>query len=99
MVQGSDDIDAQISKIVSAYSRSAISADVATEVAKLQQNPTAIYDARLESPSWAFQTGALTHRSFLNMLRNIGIFWLRAGMYVMLCIMIGFIYFQLNHSW
>jgi len=46
-----------------------------------------------------YQAYVLTKRTFVNNTRNIGIFWLRLGMYIMLCIMIGTIYLRLGYSW
>ncbi|GMH41599.1 hypothetical protein BSKO_09509 [Bryopsis sp. KO-2023] len=45
------------------------------------------------------QVAALTHRSFLNNMRDLGMFWMRLGMYVALCVCIGTIYFDLDKSW
>lgn len=45
------------------------------------------------------QVGALTHRSFLNNMRDLGMFWMRLGMYVALCICIGTVYYDLDMSW
>lgn len=58
-----------------------------------------VYDAGLNPPPWLIQTAHLTRRSFLNMMRDVGVFWLRAGMYIMLCLVLGFVYFQLTQSW
>ena len=32
-------------------------------------------------------------------LRNVGVFWMRLAMYVMLCLGVAFVYFQLGNSW
>jgi hypothetical protein len=50
-------------------------------------------------PGWATKTTILTRRAFLNNARNIGVFWMRLGMYVALCLVCGFIYYRLGHSW
>ncbi len=39
-----------------------------------------------ELPSWFRQTTVLTHRAFLDNLRNVGVFWMRLAMYMMLCL-------------
>ena len=41
----------------------------------------------------------LLHRMLLVSFRDIGVFWLRLGMYVGLCLALGTIYFQLTKSW
>ncbi|KAK9818551.1 hypothetical protein WJX74_006208 [Apatococcus lobatus] len=52
-----------------------------------------------DHPNWFTQTFYLTWRNLLNMMRNVGLFWIRAGMYIMLCLVLGFVYFQLRHTW
>lgn len=32
-------------------------------------------------------------------LRNVGVFWMRLAMYIMLCLGVGFVYFQLGDGW
>lgn len=49
------------------------------------------------SPAAQFVT--LVHRTVLNSLRDVGVFWLRLGMYVGLCVALGTIYFDLGRSW
>lgn len=41
----------------------------------------------------------LLHKQLLNSWRDIGVFWLRLGMYVGLCVALGTIYFDLGKSW
>lgn len=45
------------------------------------------------------QTGVLTVRMLINNMRDIAVFGLRLGMFMMLCICIGTIYFDLGSSW
>lgn len=49
--------------------------------------------------NWVYQTLVLTHRNLVNNWRNIGIFWIRLAMYVMLCICFGTCYLRLGHTW
>ena len=44
------------------------------------------YEISTALPPWLRQTSVLTHRTFLNNLRNVGVFWVRLAMYVMLCL-------------
>jgi hypothetical protein len=41
----------------------------------------------------------LTRRSFVNMSRDIGYYWLRLVIYIVLSLCLGSIYFKLNHSY
>ena len=45
---------------------------------------------------WVYQTGVLCRRSWKNMTRNIGVYWLRVVMYWTLTFCIGTIYFRLG---
>jgi hypothetical protein len=45
------------------------------------------------------QFAVLLQRTLLNSFRDIGVFWLRLGMYVGLCLCLGTIYFNLGKSW
>ena len=57
------------------------------------------YKGNINEANPICQTWVITKRTFLNNLRNIGVFWLRAGMYVCLCLMIGTIFLNLGTSW
>ena len=52
-----------------------------------------------KGPGWLKQTATLMHRNLLNNTRELGIFWVRLVMYAMLCICLGFVFFQLDQSW
>ncbi|KQJ81649.1 hypothetical protein BRADI_5g02030v3 [Brachypodium distachyon] len=41
----------------------------------------------------------LTKRSFINMHRDLGYYWLRFAIYIALCLSIGTIYFNVGHSY
>ncbi|KAI3843114.1 hypothetical protein MKW92_037988 [Papaver armeniacum] len=44
------------------------------------------------------QSFVLTRRSFVNMYRDLGYYWLRLGIYVSLCLCIGTIFYDIGHS-
>lgn len=56
-------------------------------------------NALQEHPSWAHQTAVLTMRALKTNTRDLGVFWMRLIMYAMLCVCLGFVFFQLDHSW
>jgi ABC-type multidrug transport system permease subunit len=95
----SEDVEANIQKLVKQYSSSRISAHVKDHVQALEAAPGDKYTSGGAQPSWLFKTSVLTVRTFLNNLRNVGVFWMRLAMYVMLCLAIGFVYFQLDDAW
>uniref|UniRef100_A0A7N0RHT9 ABC transporter domain-containing protein n=1 Tax=Kalanchoe fedtschenkoi TaxID=63787 RepID=A0A7N0RHT9_KALFE len=46
--------------------------------------------------TWWKQLGTLTQRSFVNMSRDLGYYWLRMAIYILLAICIGTIYFDIG---
>jgi len=93
------DVESNIAKLVVAYKESKMAIGVKAHVAELHANPTTKYEAAGDQPGWIYQTSVLTWRTFLNNMRNVGVFWMRLAMYMMLCLCIGFIYFQLGDTW
>jgi hypothetical protein len=45
------------------------------------------------------QTCVLTRRSFVNMYRDLGYYWLRFAIYIALCLCLGTIFYQVGHSY
>ena len=62
----SDDVEANIQKLVAQYEASAIAAHVKDHVAALQAGPGQPYKGGIDAPGWGFQTSILTYRTFLN---------------------------------
>lgn len=58
-----------------------------------------IYEGNVNEAFWLTQNLWLSRRMFVNNVRNIGVFWLRLGMYIMLCIMMGTIFLKLGKTW
>lgn len=50
-------------------------------------------------PSFLTQSVVLTKRSFVNMYRDLGYYWLRFAIYVALCLCVGTIYYDVGHSY
>ncbi|THU52650.1 hypothetical protein C4D60_Mb10t06170 [Musa balbisiana] len=48
--------------------------------------------------SFLVQTLVLTRRSFVNMYRDLGYYWLRFAIYIALCLCVGTIYFDVGHG-
>jgi len=49
--------------------------------------------------SWWKQLSTLTRRSFVNMCRDVGYYWLRIIVYIIISIGIGTIYFDVGYSY
>lgn len=50
-------------------------------------------------PSFVTQSLVLTKRSFVNMYRDLGYYWLRFAIYIMLCICVGTIFYDVGNSY
>ncbi|KAL5206535.1 hypothetical protein ABZP36_034744 [Zizania latifolia] len=50
-------------------------------------------------PSFLTQSLVLTKRSFVNMYRDLGYYWLRFAIYIALCLCVGTIYYDVGHSY
>lgn len=59
----------------------------------------AVLDSRGSEANFFTQALTLTMRSLTNMNRDFGYYWLRLGMYIVLCIAIGTIYFDAGSSY
>lgn len=94
-----DDVEANIARLAAQYKASNIAMHVNSHVKELEASPGQVYQMAADQPGFAYQTSVLTYRTFLNNLRNVGVFWMRLAMYVMLCLGVAFVYFQLGDSW
>jgi len=86
-----------MSKLVAQYTNTRKPA-VDKEVT-LCSEPTREYLGNVNLASPLTQNLVLSQRMFVNNVRNIGVFWLRLGMYIILCIMMGTIFLDLGNTW
>lgn len=49
--------------------------------------------------SWWKQLSTLTKRSFVNMCRDVGYYWLRIIIYIIVSICVGTVYFDVGYSY
>ncbi|KAJ6425790.1 hypothetical protein OIU84_026381 [Salix udensis] len=59
------------------------------------EDPAIKPNKRINASSWK-QLSTLTHRSFVNMHRDIGYYWLRMALYVLISISIGVLFFNIG---
>ena len=93
------DVERNIARLVSTYRDSKLAEATRDEVTELHASPGEVYHVERMHPDFVSQTGILTWRTLINNWRNIGLFWMRLALYIVLCLAIGFIYFQLGDSW
>eukprot|EP01023_Acetabularia_acetabulum_P037446 TRINITY_DN3551_c0_g1_i5.p1 TRINITY_DN3551_c0_g1~~TRINITY_DN3551_c0_g1_i5.p1 ORF type:complete len:625 (-),score=111.88 TRINITY_DN3551_c0_g1_i5:523-2397(-) len=92
-----NDIDNQIQTLQSYYQQN-LEQQVLDKIDRLDKvEATFIPNVNLVNP--LNQLGILVKRNFLNMIRNLGVYWLRLAMYIVLCICIGTVFIDLSKSW
>ena len=52
-----------------------------------------------QQPSFLMQSFVLTKRSFVNMYRALGYYWLRFAIYIALCLCCGTIFYDIGHNY
>ncbi|KAJ8477316.1 hypothetical protein OPV22_021043 [Ensete ventricosum] len=86
-----------IELLVRSYSASDISHGVTQQIALMRNMGGSLVKKRSQA-SFFTQTRVLTRRSFVNMYRDLGYYWLRFAIYVALCLCVGTIYYDVGHS-
>ena len=84
-----DDVARTIKALLAAYEASPLRAALDESIAAANAAPGPAFGAGHASPSTLAQVGVLTRRTLANNSRDIGVFWIRLVMYVMLCFCIG----------
>ncbi|KAK7363116.1 hypothetical protein VNO77_05246 [Canavalia gladiata] len=85
--------------LVSSYKSSERNQQVQNEVAALSQKDTSSTDKKREHAGFINQCLVLTKRSFVNMYRDLGYYWLRLAIYVALAITLATIFYDLGTSY
>lgn len=86
-----------ISTLVKSYASSGIHEQVKLRISELCEKE----GERVEKGSQASigrQCVVLSGRSFVNMYRDVGYYWLRLGIYVALCLCVGTIFYDVGHT-
>ncbi|CAD5177235.1 unnamed protein product, partial [Musa acuminata subsp. malaccensis] len=86
-----------IEVLVRSYSSSDISHEVTQQIALMRNTGGSLVKKRSQA-SFFTQTRVLTRRSFVNMYRDFGYYWLRFAIYIALCLCVGSIYYDVGHS-
>jgi len=90
---------ANLGKLREAYGGSPLRAQIMSAVAAQVDAPGAPFEQSFAPPSAFKQTLVLTERALRNNYRDLSVYGMRVLMFGMLCICIGFVYFQLNRQW
>ncbi|GAB4850452.1 ABC transporter G member 11 [Ancistrocladus abbreviatus] len=88
-----------IRTLVSFYKKSQYSYAAIQRVEEISRVKGTVLDSGGSQASFLMQTFTLTKRSFINMSRDFGYYWLRLVIYVVVTICIGTIYFDVGTSY
>ncbi|RCV12085.1 hypothetical protein SETIT_2G240500v2 [Setaria italica] len=87
-----------IDTLVNSYKSSAYMEKVTRQIAEIREIGGAVVKKEWQ-PSFVTQSLVLTKRSFVNMYRDLGYYWLRFAIYIMLCICVGTIFYDVGNSY
>ncbi|PAN12905.1 hypothetical protein PAHAL_2G299600 [Panicum hallii] len=87
-----------IDTLVNSYKSSAYMEKVTRQIADIREIGGAVVKKEWQ-PSFLTQSLVLTKRSFVNMYRDLGYYWLRFAIYIMLCLCVGTIFYDVGHSY
>ncbi|CAL5063918.1 unnamed protein product [Urochloa decumbens] len=87
-----------IDTLVNSYKSSVYMEKVTRQIADIREIGGAVVKKEWQ-PSFLTQSLVLTKRSFVNMYRDLGYYWLRFAIYIMLCICVGTIFYDVGHSY
>ncbi|CAD6218859.1 unnamed protein product [Miscanthus lutarioriparius] len=87
-----------IDTLVSSYKASAYMEKVTRQIADIRETGGAVVKKEWQT-SFLTQSLVLTKRSFVNMYRDLGYYWLRFAVYIMLCLCVGTVFYDIGHSY
>ncbi|KAK7368816.1 hypothetical protein VNO80_10846 [Phaseolus coccineus] len=85
--------------LVSSYKNSERNQEVQSEVALLSKKDTSSLDVKKGHAGFLNQCFVLTQRSSINMYRDLGYYWLRMAIYVVLAISLATVFYNLGTSY
>ncbi|KAF0913788.1 hypothetical protein E2562_024876 [Oryza meyeriana var. granulata] len=87
-----------IDTLVNSYKSSVHLVKVTHQIEEIRTNEGQVVKKEGQ-PSFLTQSWVLTKRSFVNMYRDLGYYWLRFAIYVALCLCVGTIYYDVGHTY
>ena len=93
-----ESVDAQIQALTDVYENSKYKQDM-----QAQCSLYSVERERYRGPSkrsrYLQRLGTLTWRTLLDYVRNLGVFWMRVAMYVLICICVGTVFNNMGTTW
>ncbi|KAL5705183.1 ATP-binding cassette sub- G member 1 [Ranunculus cassubicifolius] len=90
--------DEAIKTLVTSYKSSWIRQQADLRITELHRNEIGMSEKGIQA-SFINQCLVLTRRSFVNMHRDLGYYWMRFFVYVILCLCVGSIFYDIGHSY
>ncbi|KAF7804068.1 ABC transporter G family member 15-like [Senna tora] len=85
-------------ELIKNYKNSTYSTNAKERIRAITLSEKALIESKSCTSSWNKHLFTLTHRSFLNMFRDFGYYWLRIIFYILVSITAGFLYFNIGAS-
>eukprot|EP00261_Vitis_vinifera_P002698 XP_002267117.4 PREDICTED: ABC transporter G family member 11 [Vitis vinifera] len=96
---GATSTEEAINILVRAYKSSETCQQVQGRVSEICQQKGGVLEKKGSQASFATQCLVLTKRSFVNMYRDLGYYWLRLAIYIALCLCVGTIFYDIGFSY
>ncbi|KAG8478569.1 hypothetical protein CXB51_028342 [Gossypium anomalum] len=93
---GSNSTEEIIDALVKSYKSSETCKQVQHNVLKISQQKRGPLEKKGSQASFITQSIVLTKRSFINMYRDLGYYWLRFAIYIALCLCVGTIFHDIG---
>lgn len=88
-----------INTLANSYRSSQTYQEVQQLIPKICKQEGGTTESKRSHASFFTQSLVLTKRSFVNMYRDLGYYWLRLAIYVALCLCVGTIFHDIGHSY
>ncbi|KAK2984678.1 hypothetical protein RJ640_006661 [Escallonia rubra] len=88
-----------INILVESYKLSEACQQVERRVSEICQKDGEALDKKGSQAGFITQCNVLTRRSFVNMYRDLGYYWLRLAVYIALCLCVGTIFYDIGSSY
>lgn len=96
---GKKSTEIAINTLVDSYRSSETYLEVQQHISLICQLGGSSTESERKHASFITQSLVLTKRSFVNMYRDLGYYWLRLAVYIALCLCVGTIFFDIGNSY
>lgn len=88
-----------INALVMSYKSSQTYQEVQLQIQKICEQEGGSIESKRNRANFITQSLVLTRRSFVNMYRDLGYYWLRLAIYIALCLCVGTIFYDIGSSY